>query len=137
MIGIVLTPSPTLSYPSPNPPVQLDQIGSTLARARLTAKRPGRRDDAPLSWQIRPARHGRGRPHQVHASIGKALEGGVCLVGEIYNTRHDDRRSAVCQQIDFFRELWIVLQNLAEQIVDGPGHAVTLRLSSNDDRVEL
>ena len=73
----------------------------------------------------------------MHAGFGKARVGFVGLVREVDYPRHDHRRAAVFQQIDFLRELRIAVRELGQQVAYRPCDAVTLRLAGDDHRVEL
>ena len=73
----------------------------------------------------------------MHTRIGKALEGRIGLLGEVHHAWNHDRGGAVFQQIHFLRELCIMLDNLAEQIVNTLGDTVALRLACDDHDIEL
>src|SRR5262249_25669633 len=50
----------------------------------------------------------------------------------IHNSRGEDRRRAILEQVDLAREL----AEVGEQVVDRPGDAMALRLARDDDRIE-
>jgi len=72
----------------------------------------------------------------VHAGLCKTLIRCVCRVGVIYHARDNNRRGAVFEQVNFFRQLWVGCLNVVEQVRDGPCHAVGLCLPGDDEAVK-
>ena len=73
----------------------------------------------------------------MHARLGKAAEGGICLVGVVQYPRHDDGRCAVFQEVDLSSQPGISVSDALQEIGDGPGDAVALGLPGDDYSVEL
>ena len=71
------------------------------------------------------------RADDVDASRCEAGDGRARLLGEVDGAGDDDRRGAVLEEVDALGG------DVVEQVAEGPGDAVALRLAGDDDRVEV
>lgn len=69
----------------------------------------------------------------MHSGGFEASESGISFVGEINDAGHDDRRSAVFQQVNLARQTWVLRLNFSQQIINCPRDAVAFRLSRDND----
>ena len=66
---------------------------------------------------------------------GKTLELQFGLRGIVDDAGDDDGGGAILEDIDLFRQPRVVDADIVEQILDGPGDAVTLGLTGDDHRI--
>ena len=71
----------------------------------------------------------------MHAGVAEAVERRVRIVGVVQHTRDDHRRGAVLQEVHLAGQARVDGQDVGQQVVDGPGHAVALGLAGDDQHV--
>ena len=71
----------------------------------------------------------------MHAGVGELGVRRVGLGGEVDQARNDDGGHAVLEDVDLLGQGRVLGQDLAEEVVDGAGHAMAVRLATDDHDV--
>src|SRR5215208_3414645 len=103
--------------------------------APILGNRKGRAGSGRTLRQARPTLDRVHRTNDVHARGRVALEGGIRLIRVVDDTRYDHRGGAVLEEVGALGKP-LPCDLVLQEVIDGPSHAVALRLPGHDDGIE-